>query len=321
MKRINDLYDKIYSLDNLYKAYLLARKLKRYRCEVLEFEKDLALNLKILQNQLITKTYTTGKYKKFKVYEPKERTIMALPFKDRVVQHAVNNIIEEYITNRLYRHTYACVKGRGVHAASFTVRKWLKDCSCDAYCLKCDIKKYFPSINKDTLYKQVSDIIKCEDTLWLLGNIIYSNPDSGIPIGNLTSQILANLYLTKLDNFLRFHYGIERYIRYMDDFVLIGYDKEYLREILFSIELFIESELNLSLNNKTKLSPIFGGINFVGYVHYKDKVMVRRSTFIRLKNKMRVLNCENKMSIPGSMGMLKYISNIHLYRYFWEKVH
>lgn len=314
MKRANNLFEKICDIDNLYKAYLLARRSKRYRMEVLYFSNNLPEELQSIQDDLLSRKYTVGKYKVFKVYEPKERNIMALPFRDRVVQHAINNIIEKYITNKLIRHTYACVSSRGTHAASYTVRKWLNNIDRNSYYLKCDIHKYFPSIDKGILKTQVSQIIKCEDTLNVIFNIIDSNP-IGIPIGNLTSQVLANLYLSSLDKYISYELNYKQYIRYMDDFVIIGYTKDELKTLLAEIEEFLKIKLNVRLNHKTRLEPIYKGIDFVGYKHFKDRVNIRRSTFLRLKKHIKGnTNNRNMSSIVSLVGMLGHVSNRPLYK-------
>lgn len=320
MKRAKNLFCKIHDIDNLYKAYLLARRSKRYRMEVLKFTERLPEELESIRNDIINKTYKVGEYKVFKVYEPKERNIMALPFRDRVVQHAINNIVEDCITNKLIRHTYACVRGRGTHAASYTLRTWMKNVDTNLYYLKCDIHKYFPSINNRILKEYIDNIIKCRDTKNLIYSIIDSN-ENGIPIGNLTSQVLANLYLSKLDNYVSNELGFRRYIRYMDDFIIFGYDKDELRNLLNLIIMYTDRELDVKLNHKTKISPIYKGVDFVGYVHYKNKVNIRRSTYIRLKKhiKQNADGVNNILSIVSLVGMLGHITNKKLYDNYKEK--
>lgn len=290
MKRIGFLYEKIYQFDNLHKAYLLARRCKRYRAEVLEFTDNLEVELITLQNELIRKSYKQGEYRTFKVYEPKERTIKALPFKDRVLQHVVNTVIEPIFSKGFYEHSYACLPEKGSHAASKTLRKWMYNTrDKKMYYLKCDIAKYFDSIDHVILLKILEGKIKCPDTLGLLKQIIDNGTSVGIPIGNLTSQTFANIYLNEFDKFIKHELKIKKYVRYMDDFIILEESKEKIHVFLKKIEEFLVSRLRLKLNHKTKISPIFKGIDFVGYNHFINRTNLRRSTWVRQKKKIKNL--------------------------------
>lgn len=319
MKRLKDIYSKIYDMDNLYKAYLLSRRSKRYRAEVLYFTNNLPEELEKLHLELKNKTYKVGVYKQFKVYEPKERIIMSLPFRDRVVQHAINNIIEKHIIDRMIQTTYACVKGRGTHSASKKTREWIHSVDNDLYFLKCDIRKYFPSTDKDVLLSIVRRYIKCTDTLNLLKVIIESHIGTGIPIGNLTSQLMANLYLSELDKYVTQSLKFQRYIRYMDDFLVVGYSKSDLKNLLNDIEVFLKDILKLEINNKTRLAPVHFGINFVGYVHKYNDVKIRRCTLIKIKYNIKsdAVDSNVKRSI---IGMLKHVSNRQMYDQYRKQI-
>lgn len=220
---------------NVQKAYNKARKCKRHRKDVLIFTKDKEENLDKVREDIINLAYEPSKYHYFKVYEPKERQIMALPFYDRVVQHAINNMLEPIFDKRFISQSYACRKGKGMHAASDTLKEWLYEWNKyhpdqPLYAIKADIHHYFQSIDHAVLKTEIRKVIKDAGVLALLDRIIDHNgnmPDGvGIPVGNLTSQLFANIYLDALDQFIKHELGVEAYIRYMDDFVILSPDKE-----------------------------------------------------------------------------------------------
>lgn len=226
---------------NVQKAYNKARKCKRHRKDVLIFTKDKEENLDKVREDIINLAYEPSKYHYFKVYEPKERQIMALPFYDRVVQHAINNVLEPIFDKRFISQSYACRKGKGMHAASDTLKEWLYEWNKyhpdqPLYAIKADIHHYFQSIDHAVLKTEIRKVIKDAGVLALLDRIIDHNgnmPDGvGIPVGNLTSQLFANIYLDALDQFIKHELGVEAYIRYMDDFVILSPDKEQLRNWL-----------------------------------------------------------------------------------------
>lgn len=197
---------------NVQKAYNKARKCKRHRKDVLIFTKDKEENLDKVREDIINLAYEPSKYHYFKVYEPKERQIMALPFYDRVVQHAINNVLEPIFDKRFISQSYACRKGKGMHAASDTLKEWLYEWNKyhpdqPLYAIKADIHHYFQSIDHAVLKTEIRKVIKDAGVLALLDRIIDHNgnmPDGvGIPVGNLTSQLFANIYLDALDQFIK----------------------------------------------------------------------------------------------------------------------
>lgn len=295
-KTYNNLYPLIYDFENLYRAYLKARRNKRYQQEVLAFTANLEENLLQIQNELIWKTYRTGPYRFFYVHDPKTRLVAALPFKDRVVQHALCNIIEPIFESRFIYDSYACRVGKGTHAGADRVtqflriaqRKWER-----VYCLKGDIVQYFPSINHAILKAIIRKRIACPDTLWLIDEIIDSGGDGsdcprGLPIGNLTSQLWANVYLDQLDHFVKEVLREKYYVRYMDDFVILSGDKKHLWDIKHQIEDFLADKLDLRLNGKTGIWLISQGIDFLGYRIWPTHRLVRKSSIKRMKRKLKV---------------------------------
>ena len=241
-----------------------------------------------------------SKYHYFKVYEPKERQIMALPFYDRVVQHAINNVLEPIFDKRFISQSYACRKGKGMHAASDTLKEWLYEWNKyhpdqPLYAIKADIHHYFQSIDHAVLKTEIRKVIKDAGVLALLDRIIDHNgnmPDGvGIPVGNLTSQLFANIYLDALDQFIKHELGVEAYIRYMDDFVILSPDKEQLRNWLARIEQFLREELKLEFNPKTTILAAKNGIDFVGYKHRATHRKVRKDSIKRIKRTIK--KCES----------------------------
>lgn len=303
-KTYNNLYSNICSFENLHLAYLKARRCKRYRKEVLLFSNNLEENLINLQKKLLNKTYESGTYKIFYIHEPKKRKIMSLPFRDRVIHHALCNIIEPLFDKIFIHDSYACRVKRGAHAGADRLTQYLREAKRKypkIYCLKCDIKNYFGSINHKVLIQIIQRKIKCYDTMWLIENVINSTEGiRGIPIGNLTSQLFANLYLNELDYFIKHDLRIKYYIRYMDDWIISAPDKEYLWDTLKQIKIFLQEELFLELNNKTSIFPISQGIDFLGYRIWATHRLLRKSSKKRIKRKLKMyqkLHKENKIKI------------------------
>ena len=281
---------------NVQKAYNKAKKCKRYRKDVLLFTKDKEDNLETVRNDILGLSYKPSEYRYFKVYEPKERQIMALPFYDRVVQHAINNVLEPIFNQRFIFHSYACRKTKGMHAASDTLQEWLYEWQKfhpdqPLYAIKADIHHYFQSINHDVLKAEIRKVIKDAGALVLIDRIIDHNgqmPDGvGIPVGNLTSQLFANIYLNKLDQYIKHTLGAKYYMRYMDDFILLSPDKEQLRRWLEDIERFLRDELKLELNPKTTILAVKNGIDFVGYKHRATHRKVRPDSVKRIKKTIK----------------------------------
>lgn len=272
------------------KAYHKARKCKRYRPDVLEFEANREDNLFQAIEVLKDGTYQPGEYRVFKVWEPKERIIMALPFFDRVIQHMIVNFIEPIFEKRFLFHSYACRKGKGVHEASKTLSKWLYELEVvqgkKIYAIKGDIHHYFQSVSHDILKAEIRRYISDKALLKILDRIIDHNgifpPGVGIPVRNLTSQLFANVYLNKLDQFVKHELKVKYYVRYMDDFIILSEDPAELRRLLAIIEEFLRRELRLELNPKTTILAAKNGINFVGYIHYKDHKKIRKDARRRL---------------------------------------
>ena len=303
MKTHKNLFQEVCEFENLYHAYLKAKRGKNDINEVLEFTYNLENELLKLQYELKSQTYRTGKYRHFIIFEPKERKISALPFRDRVVHHAICSVIEIIFEKRFIYDSYACRKGKGTHAGVARIQKFIRKININYYVLKCDVSKYFPSVNHEVLKQIIRERISDKKLLELLDKIIdSSNPEkldssdskeqnfqsalfNGIPIGNLTSQLFANIYLNKLDEYVKYELKIKYYIRYMDDFILMHESKQYLHEVKEKIILFFIS-MKLTLHpKKANIFPVELGVDFLGYKIYDNHRLVRKSTVKRfLKN-------------------------------------
>lgn len=306
MKRRGNLYLNVCSIDNLELADQKARKGKGSQKGIINHDKNRLPNILDLHYSLINKTFTTSKYKQFMVNDNgKEREIFSLPYRDRIVHHAVSNYIEPIFTSTFTADTYSCIKGRGTLKASLTLRKALRDLENTKYCLKLDIKKFYPSVDHDVLKNQLRRKIKDQDLLWLLDNIIDSGP--GVPIGNLLSQHFANFYLSPFDHWIKGSTGgaAVNYFRYCDDLVILSSNKFYLHQLLNKIKVYLETNLKLTLKSNWQIFPVAArGIDFVGYVHYHTHVRLRK----RIKKRFaRMLNTQRKdQSIAAYKGWLKY---------------
>lgn len=286
----------MYSFENLYQAYLQAKKAKRYRPEVLTFSLDLEGNLIEIQNELIWKSYRPGQYSDFYVYEPKKRLISAPPFRDRVVHHALCKVVEPLFEKKMIYDSYACRAGKGTHRAVDRTQRFLREAQGKwdrVYCLKADISQYFPSIPHDILKRVYRRTIYCRDTLWLMDLTIDHFADGsqspmGIPIGALPSQLLANVYMGQLDHFIKEELRERYYIRYMDDFIVLGNNKGHLWEVRRQIEEYLNGELLLQLNRKTAVFPISQGIDFLGYRIWPEYRLMRKRSVKKFKRKLRV---------------------------------
>lgn len=230
MKTVKGLHEKMYTFDNANTSFHQAAECRRYNEEVLAFSMSKEDELLRACEEVETLTYSQGPYTVFKVWEPKERLIMALPFYDRVVQHMIVNAIGPVFEQRFYYHSYACREGKGMHAASNQLYTWLYELmvvqGLRIYAFKGDISKYFASIPHDGLKDENRRYIGDKKALYLMDNIIDQNgilPDGvGIPVGNLTSQLFANVYGNRLDKFIKHTLHVKYYIRYMDDFIILS---------------------------------------------------------------------------------------------------
>lgn len=277
MKRFNYLFEKVCSLENLQLADAIAQKGKSKQYGVIVHNRNRDENLLKLREMLLNNCYRTSRYTTFKVYEPKEREVFKLPYyPDRIVHHAIMNILEPVFVSVFTSDTYSCIKGRGIHAAVKKVKRALKDKESTKYCLKLDIKKFYPSIDHDILKTLLKRKLKDPDLLNLLFEIIDSAP--GLPIGNYLSQYFANFYLTYFDHFVKEELKVKYYFRYADDLVLLSSDKDQLHKWLKEISHYLKVNLNLEVKHNYQVFPVESrGIDFLGYVFYHTHIRLRKT--------------------------------------------
>lgn len=317
MKRYGYLWEDIVSFDNLLLAYKKARKGKTKRDEVAHFSLNLEKELFQLQADLENKTYQPSNYRIFTIYERKPRQISAAPFRDRVVHHALMNVVELLIDKRFIYDSYACRKGKGVHQAVQRYQTWSKRY---AYTLKLDISRYFPSIDHAILKQQIAHHIKDPHVLWLFDVILDNSPKfpveslvyflgddlftplgrrTGIPIGNLTSQFLANLYLDGLDHFVKETLRVKAYLRYVDDAVLLSNNKQELHQWRKAIEeKLIDYRLRMH-PRKVNLFSVYEGVDILGYRVFPSHKLLRNDNGYRFARRLRNFS---KAYRYGSMG-------------------
>jgi retron-type reverse transcriptase len=294
MKTYKHLYERIVSFENLLAAYKTFRKGKRFKDDVLKFEYNYESELFKLQEELIGHSYAPLPPRRFFIYEPKKREIVAACVRDRVVHHALCRVVEPIFNKRLIYDTYACIAGKGTLAAIERFeefkRKLLAHYNANKiYIFKGDIQKYFESINQRILLDLIGKKIADEEVIRLIKRILTSDSLSkGIPIGNLTSQVFANLYLNPLDQFVKHSLGFKYYIRYMDDFVLMDISKDRLQKAKKEIGRFLEENLRLNLHpQKQTVTPLKCGIDFLGFRIFSTHRLLRKENVKRFRRRLK----------------------------------
>jgi len=316
MKRIGNLFDKICNIENIKLADSIARKGKTNQHGVILHDKNREKNIEFIYESLKNKTYKTSKYTTFTIFEPKERLIFRLPyFPDRIVHHAVMNILEPIFLSVFTINTYSSIKKRGIHTAADNLKTALKDQENTKYCLKLDIKKFYPNIDHNILKKLIRKKFKDRNLLWLLDEIIDSS--CGLPIGNYLSQFFANFYLTYFDHWIKENKKVKYYFRYADDIVILSSNKPYLHELLFEIKNYMQINLNLTVKENYQIFPVdIRGIDFVGYVFRHTHVLLRKSIkqnfarmIIKNKNEKSIASYKGWSSHCNSKNLLKKLLN------------
>lgn len=282
--KYKNLKHQICSMENIQLAYIKASKGKRKTRSYLEFKEYAELNLVNIHQELINETYEMDPSYAFTIYVPKERNIKALSFRDRVVQHAINNIIEPIFEKTFLPNTYACRKDKGTHKAVKYIQSVMRKSDKPLYYLKTDYKKFFKSIEYDRLHNFIAKKISCKFTLNILKHI-FPKGKSELPVGWLMSQLAANIFGSLVDHFIHHNLKQRNCARYMDDIVIINTSIEVLIEIQKSIEHFSLSILNLTFS-KWYINPISKGIDFLGYRIFTRYKLIRRDSVIRAKRKI-----------------------------------
>ncbi|MBE9140829.1 RNA-directed DNA polymerase [Nodosilinea sp. LEGE 07088] len=306
MKRHGNLWPSVIDFSNLLCAARKAQKGKRFRPNILDFNYHLEQELHTLKADLEQKTYKPGKYRTFEIKEPKPRLISAAPYRDRVVHHALCNVITPLMEPSFIYDTYANRERKGTHLA---LQRFTRYARSSDYVLQCDIQKYFPSIDHQILKACLRRKIKCPDTLWLIDTIIDGSNEQipaafhfqdddllsplnrrrGLPIGNLTSQFFANVYLSGFDHFVKETLGGKKYLRYVDDFALFSDSHDFLTEARQAIEAHLD-RLRLKIHPvKSHISKTQQGANFLGFRIFPDRIRVRTENLRRARRRCREL--------------------------------
>jgi hypothetical protein len=297
MKRYGNLFEKIYDFDNLYTAHCNARKGKTHYRAVQEVDECPVKYILKIQSMLFDRTYKTSEYTIFtKTDKNKEREIYALPYyPDRIIQWAIVQVLEPIWMESFVSGTYSSLKGRGIHKALRDLRKSLRDGAETKYCLKLDIRKFYPSIDHQVLKEILRKKIKDADVLTLLDEIIDSAP--GVPIGNYLSQYFSNLYLNDFDHWVKESQHIKHYFRYCDDIVILARDKKELWRLYSKIERYIRKNLKLEIKDNYQVFPTHTrGIDFVGYRCFGNYTLVRKSIAKTMKEKILPLHTKSELT-------------------------
>lgn len=354
--RIQGMLERICGFDVLYQAYQEARRGKRSRAEVAMFSENLECELFKLQQELRSGTYEIGHYREFYVTVPKRRLVMSISFRDRIVQWAIYLVLNPYLERRFIFDSYACRCGKGTLAALDRLQGWeahlsKRPDSENWYYLKLDISKYFYRIDHQILIQMLDSIVDDPAMMDLFRKIIMSKSvpfglpegmelsdcppdrrlfDVGMPIGNLSSQMFANMYLDHLDQYCKHTLRIKYYIRYMDDIVILDNSLVRIHEHERCIRAFLRERLNLRLNNKTAIRPMRHGVEFVGSMVYPTHRKPRKKTVKRIKNSLRHIERaygrgeitleRAQASIQSYFGLLQHTSSLRIREWIAENI-
>ncbi len=326
-KTLRNEYDKNLSYENIMKAHLESRKGKNLRREMILFNLKQEEYVMWLYLQLKNMTYRHGGYTSFYVKEPKIRKIEKSKYIDRIVHRwYVDSFMKKYFVTQFISTSYACITGKGMHRACLDLQAKMKHCKRiwnNYYILKMDVAKYFQNINKKILIEILSRKIKDEKVMWITKQIVYSgNKELGLPIGNYTSQIFANIYLNEVDQYIKKILKIKYYFRYMDDSVLLVKTKQEAIDALEKITKFLSEKLDLKLNKKTQIFKSKQGVNFCGYKINEYRIKLRDKGKRKFKNKVKKLKLkikngnltskEAKKYLCGHFGYIKYANVYNL---------
>jgi retron-type reverse transcriptase len=335
MKIYKNVFEKIISIDNLFAAWDAFKSDKRSRKDVQAFERNVEEHLFALYRDLSSKKYKHGAYSGFWIKDPKPRHIHKATVRDRILHHAIFTILNPIFEPTFIAQSFSCRIGKGTHKGiqmlAEIVNKLNRNGYKDVFVLKCDVRKFFDSINHDVLLRILAKRIKDPDAMWLLSEIVESFTSGqsnlfeckGVPIGNLTSQLFANVYMNEFDQFLKHKLRVKYYLRYTDDFIVVSNDKKYLCDLIEPIKQFLKSELTLSLHPyKVTIRKFSQGIDFLGYIilpyhrqlRTKTKKRIFRKLFRRMKeHKQGLIPLEKvEQTLQSYLGVLSHADSYAL---------
>ncbi|MEK7080568.1 MAG: reverse transcriptase/maturase family protein [Patescibacteria group bacterium] len=302
-------FEDIISVENLLYAWQEFLRGKRNKLDVQQFSFRLMDYIFDLHYDLLNHTYKHGGYQCFRINDPKPRTIHKASVRDRLLHHAVYRVLYPFFDKTFVTDSFSCRNNKGTHKAlnrfEWFIRMVSKNNTKTCWILKCDIKKFFASVGQTTLIKILEKYIQDKDTINLLKEIIFSFKPNGLPLGNLTSQLFANVYLNEFDQFVKHKLKVKYYIRYADDFIILSGNKEYLKIIIPLVGNFLENELKLTLHpNKICIKRLNSGVDFLGWVNFLGYKILRNKTKRRMLEKIKK---NSKLETLNSYwGLLKH---------------
>lgn len=305
------MFEEIVSLENLFEAWREFLNGKRNKPDVEDFSLRLADNIFSLHRDLVNRTYRHGGYFAFNVSDPKPRNIHKAGVRDRLLHHAIYRVLYRYFDKKFIADSFSCRNNKGAHKAikrfQVFVYKVGKNNTKQCWILKCDVRKFFANIDHEVLINILRRDLD-ENTLWLCEKVIESfeaTPGKGLPLGNLTSQLFANVYMNELDQFVKHKLREKYYIRYADDFVLLSEDKKHSEFILSQVSEFLQSNLKLKLHDdKVFIKTIGSGVDFLGWINFPDHRVLRTATKRRMLRRIEENPASETMS--SYLGLLKH---------------
>ena len=311
---MNHNYNDIISVKNLCAAWGEFLRGKKSRKDVAEFSLNLAHNIFRLHNDLRTKAYQHGTYEAFSISDPKPRSIHKANVRDRLLHHAIYRVLYPYFDKKFVYDSYSCRHEKGTHRAldrfNQFVRQVSRNDSRTCWILKCDVRKFFASIDQAILMEIIKRHISNTDTVWLIQRVVgsfnSSGPGKGLPLGNLTSQLLVNVYMNEFDQFVKHVLKQKYYIRYADDFVIMHHNKNLLVELLPKVNDFLKEKLILSLHpDKIFLKTASSGVDFLGWVHFYNHRVLRTTTKRRMFTKIKITKGKPEI-VLSYLGLLSH---------------
>ncbi len=315
MKRHNNLFKKITSMSNIYLAHHNAKRGKTKYKEVKTYENDRYTHTKKIKEILEKKVWIPSASKKAIIMEKKPREITKVNYyPDRVIHHALMQVVDPVFSTVYIKDSYQSIKGRGVHKAVKRVKEWMREEEQTKYCLKLDIKKFYPSLKAHIIKKYYRKKIKCQDTLWLLDRIVDS--EDGLPIGHYTSQTLGNFVMSYFDHYAK-SLGAKKYIRYADDIVIFSDNKEFLHDLRVKLDSYISENMELKIKDNWQVFETRDrGLDFLGYRFFDRFILIRKSIATNMKRAFkRPVRSKNDLSrIFSYLGWAKFANSYNLLR-------
>ena len=331
------LYERIYDIRNLEESYKRTQSAERkYRKEAIYFAMSKERKLRDLQKELQDKTYRSGSYIEFYVFEPKKRLVHAPHIRDKIVQFSIHTVLQGIYRSVFIKDSYACLEEKGTHEAVHRIQHYMRLAQWkyeEPYIVKIDVRKFFYSINRDilkTIYRKKIPESE-QDFLRILDMIVDSSPEGerGLPLGNVTSQDFANIYLNEVDQFCKRYLGLKWYVRYMDDICIIVKDRETARNVLAKIRTYVKDHLDLELNEKTHIYPLAQGINTLGFRIHTTHLEVRNSSKAAMKRRIkkidekvqsgRLTKKQAQQSVNAWLGHARHSNSYNLAKKIFEK--